>query len=132
MRTELQLRTARIGSERRPGEGLRIGTVRRVPRGIRKCDRSRLNYFDVWLPTLAPNEELLSAWNGKKLTLDQFFRHYRKEMQETDPRQVIATLAKIAEQTPITICCYCEDESRCHRSVLYSLIREAAGLGNVS
>lgn len=122
----LRLITVRLGSPREPGEGLRIGVVRFLPRGIRRRDYARLNYFDVWMPALAPSRELLRrAWKlarpGRK-----FFKQYRREMAQTEKRQLIELLAKLAKRTPISIGCYCEDETKCHRSVLFRLIREAA------
>jgi uncharacterized protein YeaO (DUF488 family) len=122
----LQIRTVRLGSPRTDGEGLRIGTVRYLPRGVRKADLARRNCFDVWLPILAPSRKLLQRFKSGAGTTAQFFAAYRREMQQTDARQTIRLLARLAKSTPIAIGCYCEDEARCHRSVLIKLIREAA------
>jgi len=121
----LRVHTAQAGSPRQRGEGLRIGAVRFLPRGVSKKDYARKNYFDVWLPSLAPSRPLLSRFLKSAMLVATFFRQYRKEMESTEPRQVIKLLAEIAKRTPIAICCYCEDERRCHRSVLIELIRKA-------
>jgi uncharacterized protein YeaO (DUF488 family) len=123
---DLQIRTVRLGSPRDPNEGLRIGTVRWLPRGVPKTDYARRNYFDVWVPTLAPSEELLRKFQDGGMALRSFFQRYRSEMKKKDPRQIIILLAELAKRTPISIGCYCENESQCHRSVLIELIRAAA------
>ncbi len=120
----LRVQTTRAGSPRQRGEGLRIGAVRFLPRGVSKRDYARKNYFDVWLPSLAPSRPLLSRFLKSGMPVATFFRQYRKEMENTEPHQVIKLLAEIAKRTPIAICCYCEDEARCHRSVLIQLIRK--------
>ena len=128
----LHLSTVQIGSPRQPREGLRIGTVRFLPRGVRKSEYGERNLFDVWLPILAPSRELLRAYRDGKVSPARFFQSYRHEMTEPDPRQVIQLLAALARQTPLSVACYCEDESRCHRSVLGKLIREAVKQVKVS
>lgn len=120
-----RVHTAQAGSPRQRGEGLRIGVVRFLPRGVSKRDYARKNYFDVWLPSLAPSRPLLSRFLKSGVPITTFFRQFRKEMEGTEPRQVIKLLAEIAKRTPIAICCYCEDEARCHRSVLIELICKA-------
>ena len=121
----LHAHTAQAGCPRQRGEGLRVGAVRLLPRGVSKRDYARKNYFDVWLPTLAPSRPLLSRFLKSGMPVTAFFRHYRKEMESTEPRQVIKLLAEIAKRTPVTVCCYCDDETRCHRTVLLQLIRRA-------
>ncbi len=119
-------RTIQIGTPKQPGEGLRIGTVRYLPRGMPKEEYSKHNLFDVWLPTLAPSKELLEAYrNG--LSLKRTLHRYRREMQRTEARQTIQLVAELAKNTPISIACYCGNEGKCHRSVLSQLVREAAG-----
>ncbi len=118
-------KSVRLGTPRTKGEGLRIGTARFLPRGVRKKDYARLNYFDIWLPTLAPSRELIRQFRDEKMSAAAFFRRYRSEMNRTEPRQLIDLLARIAERTPISIGCYCPDESACHRSILAELIRKA-------
>jgi uncharacterized protein YeaO (DUF488 family) len=125
-RKKLRLTTFRIGTPRRRGEGLRIGTVRFLPRGVHREDYARLDYFDVWLPTLAPSRALLAKAKSSGQAMEKLFDRYRSEMHKTEPRQLIELLVEIAGRTPIAIGCYCEDERRCHRSVLLELIRAAA------
>jgi uncharacterized protein YeaO (DUF488 family) len=127
----LRIQTYRLGSNRRRGEGLRIGVVRYPPRGVRKEDYVRLGYYDVWLPLLAPSPKLL-GWIHARDAADSdvwrgFAKRYRNEMlNNTNSRQAIRLLAKLAQQTPIAIGCHCENEQRCHRSILLQLIRDAA------
>jgi len=121
----MHLTTVQLGSPRKRSEGLRIGTVRLLPRGVRKSDYAERDYFDVWLPQLAPSRKLLAEYKDGDLSLAAFFRRYRTEMKSTEPRQLIQLLAEIAKRTPIAVGCYCEDESQCHRSVLGKLIRKA-------
>jgi uncharacterized protein YeaO (DUF488 family) len=104
---------------------LRIGTVRYLPRGIGKKDYARLNYFDIWLPQLAPSRQLLRRYGRLEGPAGSFFRQYRAEMTQPECRPLIALLAGVSERTPISIGCYCEEESSCHRSVLLKLIRAA-------
>jgi uncharacterized protein YeaO (DUF488 family) len=101
--------------------------VRYLPRGVPKSKYAALNLFDVWLPILAPSRQLFAAYQSGELTPAEFFRKYRREMSKTDARQVIQLLAALARQTPLSVGCFCEDESRCHRSELGKLIREAGG-----
>jgi uncharacterized protein YeaO (DUF488 family) len=121
----LYIRDARIGTRRSRDEGLRIGAVRYVPRGVKKIDYSRLDYFDVWLPILAPSRELLAQYTRTAMSAAAFFERYRTEMKPAEPRQVIELLSRMAQRTPIAVCCYCENPAECHRSVLVDLIRDA-------
>lgn len=121
-----RFRTVQLGTPRAPGEGLRIGTVRHLPRGVRKEDFARLDYFDLWLPILAPSRELLGSFQRGEIPLATLFRRYRREMQQTEAKQVISLLAALASQTPLSVGCYCPDESQCHRSILGEMIRVAA------
>lgn len=124
---KLQLRTFQVGSPRKRGEGLRIGTVRYLPRGVHKKDYAKLDYFDIWFPILAPSRKLVTWAHKQQNTGIKFREKYRREMMNnTDSRQAIKLLAHLALKTPIAIGCYCEDESRCHRSVLRKLIEEEA------
>jgi uncharacterized protein YeaO (DUF488 family) len=122
---KLHLKTFRIGTPRQRGEGLRIGTVRFLPRGVRKQDYARLDYFDLWLPSLAPSRELLSEARKAGWPIEKLLAHYRREMEATEPAQTIRLLAAIARKTPIAVGCYCKDEQQCHRSVLLDLIQAA-------
>jgi uncharacterized protein YeaO (DUF488 family) len=123
----LQLRTFRIGSPRQRGEGLRIGTVRFLPRGVPKADYAERDLFDVWLPSLAPSRRLLAAAKQSGMSFETFAKRYAVEMRKTEARQTIALVAALARRTPLVVGCYCGDENHCHRSVLLRLIREAAG-----
>jgi uncharacterized protein YeaO (DUF488 family) len=122
------LRVVRLGTPRARDEGLRIGTVRRPPRGVKKHDYARLDYYDVWLPDLAPSAALVSWAQSKPWTdarWSAFARKYRAEMRRPEPQRLLALLAALSKQTNISVGCYCEDESRCHRSVLRELLAEA-------
>ena len=122
----LHISTYQIGSPRRKGEGLRIGTTRLLPRGVPKREYAKRDLFDVWLPLVAPSRELLKSYTTGRKSAAQFFRTYKTEMKEPAARHTIELLAAIARQTPIAIGCYCHDESHCHRKVLIELIRAAA------
>jgi uncharacterized protein YeaO (DUF488 family) len=122
----LMFRTVRIGSPREPGEGLRIGAVRFLPRGVPKAEYAQRDLFDVWLPILSPSRELLAAFRDQKTSSAKFFKAYERQMHETDAKQVIEMLAALARDTPLSVACYCEDETHCHRSILGRLIRAAA------
>jgi len=125
----MSIRAYQIGSPRKRGDGLRVGAVRFLPRGVKKQDYARLHLFDVWLPILAPSRGLIRwakgrEWNTR--TRRTFFAHYAREMEaNTDSRQVIRLVANASLRIPISVGCYCVDETRCHRSVLLRLIRKA-------
>ena len=123
----MAIRIVRFGTARHPKEGLRIGTVRRPPRGVRKADYARRDYFDVWLPELAPSGPLVSWLLSEAITPKRwaiFERRYRKEMLEPAAQHLIALLASLSSQTNLSVGCYCEDESHCHRSLLKKLLVE--------
>lgn len=123
----MAIRIVRLGSARNPKEGLRIGTVRRPPRGVRKADYARRDYFDVWLPELAPSADLVSWLFSERLTPERwrvFARRYRREMAQPASQRIIALLAALSQQTDFSVGCYCEDETRCHRAVLKHLLTE--------
>jgi uncharacterized protein YeaO (DUF488 family) len=116
----------RLGSARRAGEGLRIGTVRRPPRGVPKAEFARRNYYDTWLPMLAPSDDLLRealAARDEKEWLG-FRRKFRAEMNRPDASRLLDLLAALSHGSDFAIGCYCEDASRCHRSVLRELLAE--------
>jgi uncharacterized protein YeaO (DUF488 family) len=124
----LAIRVVRLGSPRARDEGLRLGTVRRPPRGVKKKDHARLDYYDTWLPELAPSAPLVSSALSKPWTDARwaaFARRYRAEMRRPETQRLIGLLALLSQQTNISVGCYCEDESRCHRSVLRDLLAEA-------
>jgi uncharacterized protein YeaO (DUF488 family) len=123
----MAIRVVRLGTARYAEEGLRIGTVRRPPRGVRKADYARRNYFDVWLPELAPSALLVSSLLSKPITPQRwadFARRYRREMRKPGTQRVIALLAALSSQTNFSVGCYCEDERQCHRSVLKKILLE--------
>lgn len=120
----MSLRIVRLGSPRLESEGLRIGTMRRLPRGVPKAEYASRDYFDVWLPNLSPSAELVKeaqAAAGEK-EWAAFVRAFRKEMERPEPAKVLDLLAALSHTTDISVGCYCEDESRCHRSVLRELL----------
>jgi len=120
------VRIVRLGSDRRPGEGLRVGTVRRPPRGVAKSEYSSQNFYDVWLPTLAPSSTTVKLAQRAKSEREwaRFVRKYRAEMATPENRVTLDLLAALSHQTDFSVGCYCADESRCHRSVLRALLRE--------
>jgi uncharacterized protein YeaO (DUF488 family) len=124
----MPIRVVRLGSARTASEGLRIGTVRRPPRGVRKEDYGRRNFFDVWLPELAPSAPLVSYALSQPFTEARWARYerrYRKEMSEPAAQRLIRMLAALSAQTDFSVGCYCEDENHCHRSILRELLRKA-------
>ena len=122
----MAIAVVRLGSPRKRDEGLRIGTVRRPPRGVPKAKFAELDYYDVWLPNLAPSADLVSfaLQSRDEGSWKAFERKYRAEMSKPDASRVIDTLAALSHQTNFAVGCYCEDESRCHRSVLRKLLAE--------
>ena len=122
----MAIRVVRLGSPRQRGEGLRIGTVRRPPRGVPKSEFARRDYYDVWLPELAPSEELRKRALAAESDSDwrRFVRRYRSEMTAPDRARLLDLLAALSRTADLSVGCYCEDESRCHRSVLRELLAE--------
>jgi len=122
----MSISIVRLGTPRKPGEGLRLGTVRRPPRGVPKPDFARLDYYDVWFPNLSPSAGLVRqaqqarderAWAA-------FRRAFLREMSHPDRSRELDVLAALSHQTNLSLGCYCEDEHRCHRSVLRELLLE--------
>lgn len=122
----MTLRIVRLGTDRISGEGLRIGTVRRPPRGVAKSEFASKNFYDVWLPTLAPSAETVKLAQGAQDDREwtRFVRKYRAEMAGPETRATLDLLAALSHQTHFSVGCYCADESRCHRSVLRALLQE--------
>ena len=123
----MALRVVRLGPPRSAGEGLRIGTVRRPPRGVRKADYASRNYYDVWLPELAPSAPLVAFALSKPFTPARwtlYARRYRREMREPAAERLIALLAALSSRADFAVGCYCEDERHCHRSLLRELLIE--------
>jgi len=119
-------RIVRLGSPRAKGEGLRIGTVRRPPRGVPKAEFARRDWYDVWFPTLAPSVETMKLAQQTRSDADwaAFARRYRAEMATPEARHAIGLLAALSQHADFSVGCYCEDESRCHRSLLRALLAE--------
>ncbi|MET3442701.1 uncharacterized protein YeaO (DUF488 family) [Variovorax paradoxus] len=122
----MSIRIVRLGTPRASGEGLRIGTVRRPPRGVPKTEFASQNWYDVWYPNLAPSAETMklgqeaetpAQWNA-------FMRKYKAEMAEADASRSLDLLAALSHAAAFSVGCYCEDESRCHRSLLRGLLAE--------
>ena len=123
----MSIRIVRLGTPRGTDEGLRIGTVRRPPRGVRKEEWARRDYFDVWLPELAPSEPLRAWARSEPLTPKRWLtyrRRYLSEMRRPEAQRLLSLLAALSKQTDLSAGCYCEDESRCHRSLLRDLLEE--------
>ena len=122
----MAIRIVRLGSARTPNEGLRIGTVRRPPRGVPKSRFSSGNWYDVWLPNLAPAPATvtLALRAQTQRQWDAFARRYRTEMKNPDNSRVLDLLAALSHEARFSVGCYCEEESRCHRSVLRQLLLE--------
>ncbi len=122
----MSVRVVQLGSPRRPGEGLRIGTVRRPPRGVPKERFSTDNWYDVWLPQLAPSPDLVKQAQAATTEADwrEFIRRYRAEMASPDNDRLLGLLAALSRQTDFSVGCYCENEAHCHRSVLRELLVE--------
>jgi uncharacterized protein YeaO (DUF488 family) len=122
------IRIVRLGTPRAADEGLRLGTVRRPPRGVPKADCARRDFYDVWVPELAPSPELFSWVKSGPLT-DARWRHYarryRAEMKRPEARRLIELLAALSARTNCSVGCYCEVEARCHRALLRELFVEA-------
>ena len=116
----------RLGTPRKSGEGLRIGTVRRPPRGVPKADFAKLDYYDVWFPNLSPSAELVheAMHAADEREWAAFRRKFRHEMSAPDRSRELDVLAALSRHTNLAIGCYCEDESHCHRSVLRELLEE--------
>jgi uncharacterized protein YeaO (DUF488 family) len=115
-----------LGAPRRAGEGLRLGTVRRPPRGVPKSDFARLDYYDVWFPNLAPSAELVKAALGAAddRAWAAFSREFLREMSAADRSRELDLLAALSHHANLALGCYCRDESRCHRSLLRQLLME--------
>ena len=125
----MAIRIKRLGSDRETEEGLRIGTVRRPPRGMRKAEYASKNIYDVWFPNLSPSESLLKEFfpisNEKRW--QTFKRRFLGEMKQPGPARDLDILAALSHQTNFSIGCYCENEMQCHRSILRDLLEKRGG-----
>ena len=122
----MAVRIVQLGSPRAKGEGLRIGTVRRPPRGVPKTEFASRDFYDVWLPDLAPSEDLVKL--GQSATTEKdwiaFAKKYRTEMKRPEAARLLDLLAALSLETNFAVGCYCPDPMRCHRSVLRTLLEE--------
>jgi uncharacterized protein YeaO (DUF488 family) len=122
----MTIRIVRLGTDRLPEEGLRIGTVRRPPRGVPKTDFAKKNWYDVWYPSLSPTTETMKL--GLTASTDKewaaFVRTFRKEMKAPEVSRTLDLLAAMSHSADFSVGCYCEDENRCHRGVLRELLAE--------
>ncbi|MSQ60666.1 MAG: DUF488 family protein [Betaproteobacteria bacterium] len=120
----MSIRVVRLGSPRAQDEGLRLGTVRRPPRGVKKSEFAARNFYDVWLPNLAPSEGLLKTFlaAGEERDWKSFARRYMSEMKQPDNERLLELLAALSHQTNFAVGCYCAGEVRCHRSLLRELL----------
>jgi len=120
------IRIVRLGTERLSGEGVRIGTVRRPPRGVPKSEFAARNWYDVWLPNLSPSAAAVKAAQASDSPLEwrAFVRRYRAEMATPENSRVLDVLAALSHGASFSVGCYCHDEKRCHRSVLRDLLLE--------
>ena len=126
----MAFRVVRLGTAKARNEGVRLGTVRLLPRGVKQQDYAKLDYFDVWLPEVSPSHALVSYAQARPWTDARwaaYTRRYLGEMRHPEARRLIALLAALSKQASASICCYCEDPWRCHRSLLGELIREQGG-----
>jgi uncharacterized protein YeaO (DUF488 family) len=128
----MTLRIVRLGTPRAAGEGLRIGTVRRPPRGVPKARFAAEDWYDVWYPVLAPSVATMKLAQRARTAREwaAFARRYRREMAEPAASRTLDLLAALSQGADFSVGCYCEDEARCHRSVLRGLLaRHGANLG---
>ena len=122
----MTIRIVRLGTERASEEGLRIGTVRRPPRGVPKSEYASQGWYDVWLPNIAPSAELMTLGRAAETEKDwtAFVKKYRRELSDPEKSRVLDLLVALSQQTNFSVGCYCENEKRCHRSVLRELLAE--------
>ena len=124
----MAVRVVRLGTDRAPDEGVRLGTVRRPPRGVKKQDYARLDFFDLWYPELAPNAKLVKWFHDQPEMTEAKWRRYvasyRREMAEPAASRTLDVLARLSQQANFAVGCYCENFSRCHRSILKQLLAE--------
>jgi uncharacterized protein YeaO (DUF488 family) len=126
----MTIRIVRLGTNRLRGEGLRIGTVRRPPRGVTKSEYASQNWYDVWLPNVAPTSELMKLGRAAESEKEwaAFVRKYRAEMANPEKSRILDLLAALSHDTNFSVGCYCENEARCHRSILRELLVERGAI----
>jgi uncharacterized protein YeaO (DUF488 family) len=120
------IRIVRLGSARAKDEGIRIGTVRRPPRGVPKAEFASQNWYDVWFPTLAPSVETMKLGQAAETPAQwaTFIKKYRAEMSKPEPSHALELLARLSHSSNFSVGCYCESEAHCHRSALRALLLE--------
>lgn len=120
----MSVEVVRLGTLRGSNEGLRIGTVRRPPRGVKKSEYASQNWYDVWLPNIAPTAELMKQGQAAKSDKEwsRFVQKYRSEMSSPEKSRILDLLAALSHTANFSVGCYCENESRCHRSILRELL----------
>ena len=120
----MSVEVVRLGTLRSSNEGLRIGTVRRPPRGVKKSEYASQNWYDVWLPNIAPTAELMKLGQAAKSDKEwsRFVQKYRSEMSSPEKSRILDLLAALSHTANFSVGCYCENESRCHRSILRELL----------
>lgn len=120
----MSVEVVRLGTLRSSNEGLRIGTVRRSPRGVKKSEYASQNWYDVWLPNIAPTAELMKQGQAAKSDKEwsRFVQKYRSEMSSPEKSRILDLLAALSHTANFSVGCYCENESRCHRSILRELL----------
>jgi len=126
----MSARIVRLGSARTRGEGVRIGTVRHPPRGVPKIEYAKQNWYDVWLPELAPSAELvkLAQAAATERQWTTIVKRFRSEMAVPEKRRILDLFAALSHHSSFSVGCYCEEESRCHRSILRELLKERKAL----
>jgi uncharacterized protein YeaO (DUF488 family) len=126
----MSIRVVRLGTPRTADEGLRIGTVRRPPRGVPKSEFASRDFYDVWLPILSPSPETVKRGLNAKTDREwnAFVKRFRAEMRKPEAEATLNLLAALSNHANFSVGCYCEDESRCHRSVLRELLRERGAI----
>ena len=122
----MTIRIVRLGTDRFSGEGLRIGTVRRPPRGVPRSEYASQNWYDVWLPNVAPTSDLMKLGRAAESEKDwaAFVKKYRAEMADPEKGRILDLLAALSHDTNFSLGCYCENETRCHRSILRELLAQ--------
>ncbi|WP_243294724.1 DUF488 domain-containing protein [Geothrix mesophila] len=126
----MAIRVVRLGTPRAPDEGLRIGTVRRPPRGVPKAEFASRDFYDVWMPEAAPSEALVKQAQAAESDKDwaAFKKKYRAEMGHPEKTRLLDLLAALSHRTDLAVGCYCEDEAHCHRAVLRELLAERGAI----
>lgn len=126
----MAIRIIQLGTPRQRDEGLRIGTVRRPPRGVKKADYAAQNWYDVWLPEVAPSAALVreALASASDAEWRRFVTRYEAELRQPEASRLLDLLTALSHRTALSVGCYCDDETRCHRSVLRRVLEERGAL----